>query len=169
MDPLSTPEVSAGNLIAFVLLLAFAIDRAAHGILFVFLISGFWRRWHRYVVSDLSCSIDGASPTRNEKKIAYFIVAGGLAVFILAYLGDGSIGLVHSIGGPAVDPLFEIFVTALVLVTGSDFLSRLLEMSGIYIEERSRDDRPIEISGTLVLRTEEELARNTRATANRVA
>lgn len=139
-------NVGGVNVIILVFIVSFAIDRVVNGVLFALSFIGPWRR--RFP-EPLAADDPAERAAANRKhKLIYFALAALLAIGVLAYFGN--IRLLQGLN-VRVEPVLDIFVTGLILIAGSDFVGRLLDMSGAYGGGRSATDRPIEITGTLTL------------------
>ena len=127
--------------IVLILIASFAIDRIVTALLFL--------------LSFVSSSMDPASiepagaRARAEKqyKLLYVVVAGVLAIFVLAYYGGVRI---LSALGIATDPLLDTILTGIVLVGGSDRIAALLKLSGGAGLEPPAPP-PIQITGRVTL------------------
>jgi hypothetical protein len=135
---MSHDAVTAGTLL---LLAAFAIDRTASGITFLF-----WRP--RGPAADLN-----AAAAWNQ-KIFYFAVASILAILVLAMTTKvrvlAGLGLLPEQAQPGIDAWVDRCITFVVLVGGADRLSGLLSSSGGH-DAPAAPDPPIEVRGTLTL------------------
>lgn len=139
-------DVGGVNIIILVFIVSFAIDRIVHGVLFALSLIGPWRR--RFPEPHTVGEFAERAAAERRQKLVYVVLAAILAIGVLAYFGN--IRILQGLN-VLVDPVLDIFVTGLVLIGGSDFVGRLLEMSGAYGGERSAAGRPIEITGTLTL------------------
>jgi hypothetical protein len=130
------------SVIAFVLLLAFAIDRVVAGILFMLSWSARWRKF---------CPDADEVPERLQKaaarkqKLVYFVVAAPFSVLLLYFVNSG----VLSQFGMKSDSL-DLFLTALIVMGGAE---RVSEFSNAFSTEGSKvvSEPPLQISGTLTL------------------
>ena len=138
------PKVDGVTAVAVVLIASFAIDRIVTGILFLLGFLGAWKR--RF--PDPSLQEDPAARADAEKrqKLLYFCLAGLLSIPLLA--GLGKVRILAAVGFQT-DPIFDIIVTGLILMGGSDRVAELLKMHGGGVEKS--EPRPITINGKLVL------------------
>lgn len=133
------------NTIVLVLVVSFAIDRLVNTVLFAL---PFFKAWDRRFPDPRTLdNLADRTRAENALKFAYVAFAIVLAVPILAYFGN--IRILQGLNVPA-NPSLDILVTGLILVGGSDFVGRLLQLSGAYGGETSAS-QPIEITGRLVL------------------
>lgn len=137
------------NAIALVLIASFAIDRIVNGILFVLSYIDWWNR--RF---PDPARLDGEQRTAAERraKVVYFVIAGVIATFVFAYFGQ--VRVLTALGIPA-SPFFDVLLSGLILMGGSDRIADVLKMAsgggGGGAAERAAATRPIEIKGTLTL------------------
>ncbi len=133
------------NVIVLVFLVSFAIDRLVNALLFVLT---FLRAWQRRFPDPRTVE-DHAERARAEniQKLAYVVFSAFFAIPVLAYFGN--IRILEGLNVPA-EPVLDVLVTGLILVGSSDFIGRLLQLTGGYGGETSTS-RPVEITGTLVL------------------
>ncbi len=131
--------VTVGTLL---LLAAFAIDRTASGITFLF-----WRP--KSATGELN-----AAAAWNQ-KIFYFVVASILAILILAMTTKvrilAGLGILPEQGQSAgIDAWVDRLITFVVLVGGADRLSSILSKDR-GSTPKVEPDPPIEVRGTLTL------------------
>ncbi|MDH3660926.1 MAG: hypothetical protein OEU92_13035 [Alphaproteobacteria bacterium] len=145
-------KVDAVNVVALVFFASFAIDRITRGLLFLLSLTASWRIF----LPDPILEEDVEKKLYKEKKyrLVYFIIASLFSVGLLAcynYCYDfQKIGIMYALDMNGHISILDILLTGVVLVAGSDFLGRLLEMSGAY-DKREVRDQPIEVTGTLTL------------------
>lgn len=139
-------DVGGVNVIILVFIVSFAIDRVVNGALFVLSLIGPWRRRFPDVRTVTEPAERAVAEQRH--KLLYVVLAAILAIGVLAYFGK--IRILQGLN-VSVDPVLDIVVTGLILIGGSDFVGRLLDMSGAYGGEKSMAGRPIEVTGTLTL------------------
>lgn len=132
------------SVIAFVLLLAFAVDRVTTGLLFVLSYIEAWRR----VCPDPLDVEEGPARRAAEKraKFIYFCIAGVLSGAILALVGGG---VLHNVGfqeGP-----LDTLLTLLILMGGSERVSAFVGAAGLGGGEKASPPPPVEIRGRLII------------------
>lgn len=139
------PRLDGITVIAIVLMASFAIDRIVTGALFLLSFSGQWAR--RF--PDPDAVIDPAERVRarNRQKLLYFCFAAVLAVPVLA--GYGRVRILAALGFPT-NALFDVILTGLILVGGSDRVADILKLPGARGAEKP-EPKPITIQGTLVV------------------
>ncbi len=132
--------------IAVILIGSFAIDRIVTGTLFLL---SFVRPWAQRF-PDPATVDDRVARVKAEKKqqLAYFVLAGTLAIPILA--GYGGVQLFSQLGFQDVHWLLDTVFTGLILVGGADRVSLFLRGSA-EAGGGSSAPRPVEINGRLVL------------------
>jgi hypothetical protein len=130
------------SVIAFVLLLSFAIDRVVNGLLFALSYSSLWRR----ICPDPVRVPEGTERVLAERsqKIAFFCFAAVFSGIVLWMVGSG---ILHQVGF-AEGPL-DIFMTGLILIGGAE---RVSQFSKSFVSApTTAHDAPVEIKGTLTL------------------
>jgi len=130
------------SVIAFVLLLSFAIDRVVNGILFALSYSKYWRR----LCPDPIRVPEGTERALAERaqKIAFFGFASVLSGIVLWMVGSG---ILHQVGF-AEGPL-DIFMTGLILIGGAERVSEFSK--SLSTTPSAAHESPVEIKGTLML------------------
>lgn len=133
------------TLLAVIVIGSFAIERISKAILFLLSLSAAWRR--RF--PDPALSTDPAARADAERKhlFIYYTVAGVLGLLVLA--GYGNVRILHAVG-IETNPYFDAILTGLILVGGADRVGDLVKVPGSRGSERP-PDRPVQITGTLVL------------------
>jgi len=125
---------------AMMALAAFAVERVTTGILFLL---SFWRRWQAEFPDPNTLADEGKSlQARRKNKLAYFILAGGLVLLVVARSPEIRILNALSLDAPR---MLDIALTCLILVAGSDRIGDFLKGEGSVGAERS--SKPIEIAG----------------------
>ncbi|MEE8623940.1 MAG: hypothetical protein ACE10H_10480 [Candidatus Binatia bacterium] len=139
-------NIGGMNVIVLVIVVSFAIDRIVTGILFSLSFLEAWNSRFRdpRTVQDITQRVRA----ENIQKLSYFVFAAILAIIVLAFFGN--IRILQALNAEDISPVLDIALTGFILVGGSDFLGKLLQMSGVYGGQESVS-RPIEISGRLVL------------------
>ena len=127
--------------IALILIASFAIDRIVTAAMFL-----------------LSFALPSLDPTgienatarakaEKQSKLVYVVVAGVLAIFVVAHYGGVRI---LSALGIATEPLLDTVLTGIVLVGGSDRIAAVLKLPGATGAERPAPP-PIQITGRVTL------------------
>lgn len=144
-------KIDGVSAIAVVLILSFAINRIATGLLFLL---SFAKPWASFL-PDPALQEDEKRRARAERKrkLVYFVFATILAMGVFA--GYGTVRILSVSGFPSINPVLDVILTGLILVAGSDRIAEMLaprvvpgpgapglEASG---------SRPVEITGTLTL------------------
>lgn len=131
------------SVIAFVVLLSFAIDRVVAGILFVFSWSSQWRRLCPDP-AEVDDPHEKAAAVRAQKT-AYFIIAGLFSVVLLRLVDGGVFSQMGLKPGP-----MDLFLSALVLVGGAERVSAF--SSAMHPATPAvASEPPLKITGTLTL------------------
>lgn len=140
-----TMNIDGGSAIAVIVIVAFAIERSVTGLLFLL---PFNKRWAQRF-PDPALLENPAKKARAEKtqKLLYYLFAGTLGLIIACF---GNVRLLHALGLNDSRIVLDIFVTALVLVAGSDILGHIQKLSGAPGSGKS-SQQPIEITGKLIL------------------
>lgn len=133
------------SVLVLILVLSFAIDRVVRAVLFLLSFLHRWTQW----VPDPPTIEDPANRTKAEKrqKLVYFAFAGFLGLIVVAVYGD--VRVIKALGYDA-NKVLDTIATGIILMGGSDFISKLLQMSGIGGGTES-SPQPIEITGKLIL------------------
>ncbi len=144
--PEEANAIGGGNIIALLFILSFAIDRVVYGLLYIL---SWLRPWRRLMPDPKTVQdTDARERAIRKQKLVYFVLAGVLAIVILVHGKLAGVGVFSAIGTDVPDYL-EIIVTALVLIGGSDFIGKLVNVTGSSgIESAST---PIEITGSIKL------------------
>ena len=139
------PRLDGITVIAILLVASFAIDRIVTGALFLLSFSDRWTR--RF--PDPDAVIDPAERVRarNRQKLLYFCFAAVLALPVLA--GYGRVRILAALGFPT-NAVFDVILTGLILVGGSDRVADILKLPGARGAEKP-EPKPITIQGTLVV------------------
>lgn len=138
-------SIGGVSVLVMILLLSFAIDRVVKAVLFLL---SFVAPWKRRVPDPLTIEdpVKGAKAEKTQ-KLVYYAFAGFLGIIVIALYGDVRVlkGL-----GYDVKKVLDILATGTVLIGGSDFIGKLLQMSGVGSGAES-SKQPIEITGKLIL------------------
>ena len=131
------------SVIAFVVLLSFAIDRVVAGILFVFSWSSQWRHLCPDP-AEIEDPHEKAAAVRAQKT-AYFILAGMFSIVVLTLVKGGVFGqmgmMPHSM---------DLFLSALVLMGGAERVSAFSSAMHPAVPAAAAEP-PLKITGTLTL------------------
>lgn len=141
--------VNATSALVLILILSFAADRVARGVLMGLSLLPTWRA--RFPdPAGLEDKAAKAEATRR-RTIAYTVIVGGLAGLILWLYQD-----IRLIGQRDI-AVVDIVVSAVVIMGGSDLISRIAGLSGINeaMPLRGPQSAPVEISGRIELENTE--------------
>jgi hypothetical protein len=139
------PRLDGITVIAVVLVASFAIDRIVTGALFLLSFSDRWTR--RFPDPDAVTEPVERVKARNRQKLLYFCFAAVLALPVLA--GYGRVRILAALGFPT-NAVFDVILTGLLLVGGSDRVADILKLPGARGADKS-EPKPITIQGTLVV------------------
>lgn len=135
-------KLGGASVIAFVLLVAFAIDRIVSGILFVLAGSKDWSAKHPDPATMKDD--DPAKPAAvRSRKIWYFALSAPLSAVVLAVVGSG---MMHHVGF-AEGPL-DFVLTGLVLMGGAQQVSEFTKSISPVGAPREPE---VKVTGTLDL------------------
>jgi len=136
-------EFGGVSVVAFVLLLSFAIDRLVSGVLFFLSMSASWRRWcpPPETVSD---PVERMAAERTQKAV-YFVFAGVFSAIVLVLVGSG---ILHEVGFK--EGSLDMFLTGLILMGGAERVSVFSESLGSSASP-AVSEPPVQIKGTLML------------------
>jgi hypothetical protein len=128
------------SVLVMILVLSFAIERLVKAVLFLLSFS---------VLQGPETIEDPGNRIKAEKRqtLIFFALAGFLGLIVIALYGD--IRVLKALGYESKKGL-DAFVTGIVLMGGSDFIGKVLDISGIGGATASKA-QPIEITGKLVL------------------
>lgn len=138
--------MSIGAVSAIILFVSFAIDCVTKALLFLFsLFEGPWTRW----LPDPLTFEDPARRVWAEKRqtLAYYVLAGVLCLGAL--WGFGNVRLLQNLGYKA-HWILDALITGIVLIGGSDLVSKVLQVSGLGGGKEPKS-QPLEITGKLIL------------------
>ena len=138
-------DVTGISTIVLIVVLSFAIERLVKAILFLL---SFVRAWARRFPDPLMIS-DPIRRAQAERKktLIYFVLVGILA---LMFEIRGKIGLLIALGVRDSMTLLDILVTTIVLMAGSDLITKILPLSNKDTGGES-NNQPIAITGRLIL------------------
>jgi hypothetical protein len=128
--------------VALVLIASFAIDRIVRGLLFLLSFAN--------AVPDPTLAEDETSRRAAEKKyrLMYFLFAGIIGIFVLAYYGNVRILAALGVQAHAV---LDTVLTGIVLMGGAERLASFLKLAGEKPEVEKQEPQPIQITGRLTL------------------
>ncbi|MEY1557313.1 hypothetical protein AB3Y40_16900 [Yoonia sp. R2331] len=146
--------MNATSALVLIMILAFSADRLTKAIMFVL---AFVPRWQRYFRDpEIISNRVEKYKMRNRYLIAYTVIVGVIACSAVFWFDD--LRILTRLSGNNVDASIDIVVTTLVVMGGSDLVSRLVQISGIgemgaaaASGDRSERNKPVEIVGRLVL------------------
>jgi hypothetical protein len=132
------------TLLAIIVIGSFAIERITNGVLFFLALFKWWRR----VSPDPTSLIDPTARAAAERRhtLIYFVLAFALGLVLTSF---GNLRVLNAVG-LETKWFFDVFLTALILVGGADRVAELLKVPGARGGGKPAE-RPIQISGTLVL------------------
>lgn len=144
-------KIDGVSAIAVILILSFAINRIATGLLFLV---SFVKPWARFLPDPVLQTNEGLRmKAERRRKLVYFVLAGILAMGVFA--GYGTVRILSVSGFPSINPILDVILTGLILVAGSDRIAELLKTpatAGVALATaEAPTTRPIEITGTLTL------------------
>ena len=139
----------AVDVVALVFFASFAIDRITKGILFAISLTEFGR--NLYPESTIKNSESERFHQEKNYRLLYFFISLFFAITTLLYYNSYQrLGILYALDIEKDARILDTILTGIILVAGSDFLGRLLEMSGAYHKKES-EDQPIIVTGTLIL------------------
>lgn len=139
-------SIGGVSVMVLILVLSFAIERVVKAVLFLSsLFNGPWTRW----LADPLTVEDPANRAKAEKRqsLAYYVLAGLIGLVVLA--GFGNIRVIKALGYDA-SMYVDWFITGIVLIGGSDFVGKLIQLSGLGGGTEPKN-QPLEITGKLIL------------------
>jgi len=135
-------KLGGASVVAFVLLVAFAIDRIVSGILFVLAGSRAWAA--KYPDPDTMKDDDPAKPRAvRSRKAWYFGLSLPLSVAVLAVVGTGMLHHVGFASGP-----LDFVLTLLILMGGAQQVSEFTKSLSPVGAPREPE---VKVTGTLEL------------------
>lgn len=159
-------KIDGVSAIAVILILSFAINRIATGLLFLLSFIGPWARF--LPEAALQSTDQLRIEAEKRRKLAYFAIAGILAVGVFA--GYGTVRILSVSGFPSINPVLDVILTGLILVAGSERIADLLKTStttGSVLPGTSRvETKPVEVTGTLTLIEPSSLVTESKAKAS---
>lgn len=141
-------KIDGVSAVAVVLILSFAINRIATGLLFLL---SFVKPWARFLPEpDLLPAGERRVNAEKKRKLVYYALGGILAIGVFA--GYGTVRILSVSGFPSINPILDIILTGLILVAASERIAELLKTpatagGGAGVVE----SKPIELAGTLTL------------------
>ena len=139
-------SIGGVSTLVLILVLSFAIDRVVKAVLFSL---SFVEPWARWVPDPLTLEDPmGRTNADRKQKFIYYAFAGVLGFIVVAIYGN--VRVFQALGYEAASVILDAIATGIILVAGSDFIGKLLQMSGIGGGTES-SKQPIEITGKLIL------------------
>ena len=137
------------SVLVLILVLSFVIDRTAKATLFA--LSFVKVPWVPQFNPELVDNKVDKAKAKRSQTLLYFVLATALSVGVVVYYGD--IRVLKALGGYDGQVVLDTVVTGIVLICGSELLSRLfkIESGG---EPGSSGPQPVEITGRLTLERE---------------
>lgn len=139
-------DVTGTDMLVILFVVAFGLDRVVAGTLFALSFLGPWAR--RFPEPHTMADLDGRKAAERRLKLVYFALALVLAAGALALWGNVRLFAALGLSVPMV---LDVAVTGLILVGGSDFIGRLVQISGLGNGGQAAVSRPVEITGRLIL------------------
>lgn len=145
------------SVLVLIVILAFAIDRVTRAILFLLSLAGWWAR----LVPDPRLLQDRVQVVAAERRqtLAYAVLLGVLAV--LAVVTNDDVRILAALMGRAEEDrpsaILDMVVTMIVLVGGSDLLSRVLQVAGTGGGGGAAGTgaaQPVEVTGRITLESD---------------
>ena len=139
-------SIGGVSTLVLILILSFAIDRVVKAILFLLSFVGPWAT--RF--PDPLLLEDPTERARAEKqqKLTYYILAGFLGLIVVAIYGN--VRVFQALGYQAANVVLDSIATGIILMAGSDLISKVLQVSGMGGGPEP-SSQPIEITGKLIL------------------
>jgi hypothetical protein len=143
--------MNATSVLVLILVLSFATDRLVKGLLFLLAQIPPWAR--RFpdprLIADKQQQIVAADRTKLIYAVLVALIAGAA---VIAYQ---DLRIIRMLSGPQVPRAIDVLVTVIVVMGGSDLVSRILQISGMGEigagTAGTGQNQPVEISGRLVL------------------
>jgi hypothetical protein len=160
-------KIDGVSAVAVILILSYAINRIATGLLFLL---SFVKPWARFLPEpDLQPAGELRIKAEKKRKLVYFALAGVLAIGVFA--GYGTVRILTVSGFPSINPILDIILTGLILVAASDRIADLLktraaESPAVASGASVGGSKPIEVTGTLTLIEPSDRALENKARAN---
>ena len=143
--------MNALSILLLIFVLSFAIERVVRAALFLLSFIGPWSRW--LVDPRMIDEPVERSKAENRQKLVYTIALGILGfVVVVAFSGVRIIEILAS-DKMDVNEYLDMLATGIILIGGSDFVGRLLQISGVENigAGSTTSTQPIEITGKLTL------------------
>ena len=141
--------VGALNVFLFIMIISFVIDRVVRAFMFLLSFLGRWVHW----LDDAANLEDETERLKaiKRQKLAYSLIAATFGiVFVWSF---EEIRVLKLLIGSSPDNNLDFFITWMTVLGGSDFVGRILSISGIgdIGGGSSSNTQPIEITGKLTL------------------
>jgi hypothetical protein len=129
---------------AMLVLAAFALERVTTGVLFLL---SFYSPWEaRFREPARIADADARSHAERRNRLAYFTIAGGMALFVVLLSPEIRVLYAMDMTAPVI---LDVGLTWLVLVAGSDRIGDLVQDGRIGAVEKP--SKPIQIEGRVTL------------------
>ena len=146
--------VGALNVFLFIMIVSFVIDRVVRALLFLLSFLGRWVYWLDDVakLEDETVRVEAL----KRQKLTYSLIAAVIGVvFVWNFEEIRVLKLLigNSLDNKSPDDKLDFFVTWMTVIGGSDFVGRILSVSGIgdIGGGPTTNTQPIEITGKLTL------------------
>jgi hypothetical protein len=132
--------------LVLILILSFAIDRVVKAVLFLLSFAGLWMK--RFPDPLLLEDPTERAKAEKQQKLIYYLFAGFLGLIVVAIYGN--VRVFRALGYQAANVVLDAIVTGIILMAGSEVISKVLQISGMGGASESTS-QPIEITGKLIL------------------
>jgi hypothetical protein len=132
--------------LVLILILSFAIDRVVKAVLFLLSFGGLWTK--RFPDPLLLEDPTERAKAEKQQKLIYYLFAGFLGLIVVAIYGN--VRVFRALGYQAANVVLDAIVTGIILMAGSEVISKVLQISGMGGASESTS-QPIEITGKLIL------------------
>jgi hypothetical protein len=132
--------------LVLILILSFAIDRVVKALLFLLSFAGLWTK--RFPDPLLLEDPTQRAKAEKQQKLIYYTFAGLLGLIVVAIYGN--VRVFQALGYQAANVGLDAIATGIILMAGSDVISKVMQVSGMGGTSES-SSQPIEITGKLIL------------------
>jgi len=139
-------SIGGVSTLVLILILSFAIDRVVKAVLFLLSFLGLWAR--RFPDPLLLEDPTERAKAEKQQKLIYYILAGFLGLVVVAIYGN--VRVFQALGYQAANVVLDSIATGIILMAGSDVISKVMQLSGMGGTSES-SSQPIEITGKLIL------------------
>lgn len=119
--------VGAINVFLFIMIISFVIERVVKAILFLLVFVSSKVSWVAKLMGLGEATDEGERKARRQ--IIYFLIAALIAASVVWFFKD--IRILKLLIGGSENEWLDFFVTWVVLLGGSDFMGRILAISGV--------------------------------------